>query len=325
MNTAPDRRAVLRATVMVAISACCFGSISPLTVMALESGVALQGIQAWRYATTAVLFVLYAWWCPSPAPRISHDALGTPVARWYTPGVLLIAGGGQATVAALALTALRWIPAATAAFLFYTYPAWVAILTAVRGTERLDRVRIAALVLALGGIGAMVGAPDTASLHPLGLITILGGAIFYAAYIPVLGSLQLTRAPIDVARAVSVGGAIVFVSWALATNALFAHFDTRALFASVLQGVLSTGALLGFLAGLSALGAVRTAITSTIEPFWTTMLGVVLLGQPIGTGTVVGGVAIMVAVLLLQRPSVPLATLDSSSAHGADHTGRPNT
>jgi drug/metabolite transporter (DMT)-like permease len=32
------------------------------------------------------------------------------------------------------------------------------------------------------------------------------------------------------------------------------------------------------------------------------MLGVVLLGQPIGVGTVVGGAAIMSAVLLLQRP-----------------------
>lgn len=322
---APDRRAVLRATVLVAFSACCFGSISPLTVMALESGVALQGIQAWRYATTAVLFVLYAWLRPSASPRNTHDLTGAAVAPWYSARVLFIAGGGQATVAALALTALRWIPAATAAFLFYTYPAWVAILTAMRGTERLDRVRIAALVLALGGIGAMVGAPDAASLHPLGLLTILGAAVFYAVYIPVLGSLQTTRAPIDVARAVSVGGAIVFVTWAVATNALLAHFDARALFASVLQGVLSTGALLGFLAGLAALGAVRTAITSTIEPFWTTMLGVVLLGQPIGTGTIVGGVAIMAAVLLLQRPSVPLAALDSSSSHGADHTGRPNT
>ena len=54
--------------------------------------------------------------------------------------------------------------------------------------------------------------------------------------------------------------------------------------------------------GARVLGNVRTAITSTVEPFWTTMLGVVLLGQPVGVGTLIGGGAIMGAVLLLQRP-----------------------
>lgn len=39
-----------------------------------------------------------------------------------------------------------------------------------------------------------------------------------------------------------------------------------------------------------------------MEPFWTTLLGITLLGQGVGIGTVVGGIAIMGAVLLLQRP-----------------------
>jgi len=70
----------------------------------------------------------------------------------------------------------------------------------------------------------------------------------------------------------------------------------------VTQGVISAGAFLGFLLGLRLLGSVRTAITSTVEPFWTTLLGITLLGQGVGIGTVVGGIAIMGAVLLLQRP-----------------------
>ena len=65
------------------------------------------------------------------------------------------------------------------------------------------------------------------------------------------------------------------------------------------------------LAGLRILGNVRTAITSTVEPFWTTLLGVVLLAQPVGTGTLVGGAAIMAAVLLLQRPVASAPTRSS--------------
>jgi hypothetical protein len=37
------------------------------------------------------------------------------------------------------------------------------------------------------------------------------------------------------------------------------------------------------------------------------MLGVALLAQPIGNGTLLGGAAIMGAVLLLQRPVRPSA------------------
>ncbi len=323
MTPAPSRRELIRATLLVAVSACCFGSIGPLTLIALKSGVALQGVQAWRYTVTALLLMVYAAWRPSPAHPQAARASGFDAAPWYSTRVLLIAGGGQASVATLALLSLRWIPASTSAFLFYTYPAWVAIMTSVRGVEPLGAGRVIALMLSLGGIAAMVGAPTAASLNPTGVVVSLLAAAVYAIYIPVLSRLQRTRAPLDVARAIAVGGAVVFLTWALTTGTLLAHHDARSIVVSCLQGVLSTGAFLGFLSGLSRLGAVRTAITSTIEPFWTTLIGVLVLGQPIGGGTLVGGAAIMAAVLLLQRPNVPLAPLHSSTSHEGDHTGRP--
>ena len=332
MKSVPSRQDVVRATLMVAASACCFGSISPLTLVALDHGVSLQGIQAWRYSTTAVLLLAYgAWRGRAARSGTSRTATAAPAAAtagvvpspWYTPRVLLIAGGGQASVATLALLALRWIPAATEAFLFYTFPAWVAMLMAARRIERIDRSRGIALALALGGIAIMVGAPDAASLHPTGVAIALAASVVYALYIPVLGALQEGRPSLDVSRAIAVGGSLIFISWSLATGTLFANFDGVAIAASMLQGVLSSVAFLGFLAGLSALGAVRTAITSTIEPFWTALLGFALLNQRIGVSTVVGGIVIMAAVLLLQRPSVPSEPLHSSSSHKGDHPDHP--
>jgi drug/metabolite transporter (DMT)-like permease len=285
----------------VVFSACCFGSISPLTVIATGRGMSLESIQTWRYFTSAVVLVGIGLW---KRPQLTDASLGP----WYRPRTLLLAGSGQALVATLALVALRWLPAATAGFLFYTYPAWVTIITALRGLEPLDRTRLAALVLSLGGIAAMVGAPDAASFSPIGLAVILTAALVYALYIPLLSSLQRGRDALDVSRAIAVGGTVLFACWSLSTGTLFAIPDGVAWGASVLQGVLSAGSFLGFLAGLRVLGNVRTAITSTVEPFWTTMLGVVLLNQRIGTGTIIGGAAIMGAVLLLQRPvASPLA------------------
>lgn len=305
MSTSPgDRSATLRGTLAVVVSACCFGSISPLTVIATDRGMALESIQTWRYFTSAVLVLAFGWWTrrrtpsPVPAPTNAEPA-------WHHPRVLLIAGGGQAIVATLALAALRWLPAATASFLFYTYPAWVTVMSAVRGLEPIDRSRVVALLLALGGIGAMVGAPSADSLSPIGLAVILSGALVYALYIPVLGNLQRGRDALDVTRAICVGGTICFAAWSVSAGTLFAIPDVVALGASMLQGALAAGAFFGFLAGLRILGNVRTAITSTVEPFWTTLLGVVVIGQPVGTGTIVGGIAIMTAVLLLQRPVAP--------------------
>ncbi len=293
------RRAVLRGTLAVVVSACCFGSISPLTVVATDRGMALESIQTWRYLTSAVLVLAYGWWARRGASPATPP-LG--VLPWYHPRVMLVAGGGQAIVATLALAALRWLPAATASFLFYTYPAWVTVISAVRGLEPIDRTRVVALLLALGGIAAMVGTPSAGSLSPIGLAVILSGALVYALYIPVLNGLQRGRNALDVTKAICVGGALCFAVWSVSSGALFAVPDMVGLGASMLQGALASGAFFGFLAGLRLLGNVRTAITSTVEPFWTTMLGVVVLGQPVAAGTIVGGAAIMGAVLLLQRP-----------------------
>jgi drug/metabolite transporter (DMT)-like permease len=300
-----DRRATWRGTLAVIVSGCCFGSISPLTVIASERGMALESIQTWRYFTSAVLVMAFGWFTRRRV-RAAADPMagGVPAATspWYAPRTLLIAGGGQAIVATLALAALRWLPAATASFLFYTYPAWVTLIAAVRGLEPIDRPRLVALALALGGIGAMVGAPSAASLSPIGLVVILAGAFVYALYIPVLGALQYGRDALDVTRAICVGGTVCFAAWSIPAGTLFAVPDGVALGASMLQGVLASGAFFGFLAGLRILGNVRTAITSTVEPFFTTLLGVGLLRQPVGVGTLIGGAAIMSAVLLLQRP-----------------------
>ena len=303
---------------LLVFSACCFGSIGPLTVIALRNGAQLPGVQTWRYAVAALLLLAFARYKRGSQPPVREPG----VRAWHHPLTLLIAGGGQATVATLALLALQWIPAATQSFLFYTYPVLVTIIAAMRGVEPLTGVRIVALLLAVGGIVAMVGTPDAGSLHPAGVGLALAAALLYALYIPVLAALQARRSAVDVACAMAVGGTIGFLSWALLTGALNDGLNAPALAASILQGVLTTAAFVGFLAGLAELGPVRTAITCTVEPFWTTMLGVLLLAQPAGAGTTVGGICIMAAVLLLQRVARP--PLHSSTAHEGDQNGRPS-
>ncbi|MGA1359781.1 MAG: hypothetical protein ACO32Z_01190, partial [Gemmatimonadaceae bacterium] len=59
------------------------------------------------------------------------------------------------------------------------------------------------------------------------------------------------------------------------------------------------------------LGAVRTAILSTVEPFWNAILAAVVLGQRITPMTIAGGTVIMGAIVLLQRSAHPALQTDA--------------
>ena len=283
----------LIATGFVAVAACCFGSVSVLTLVGTGAGASLPTLIMWRYAMAVPLLMI-----------IAGGAAAFRVERRLLWRIILLGGGGQAIVTGFTLVSLRWIPAATEAFLFYTFPAWVAIFAAVRGTEPLTRDRVVALVLAMGGIAFMVGAPGAESLKPIGVVFVIAAAIVYALYIPLLDDLRhRTNGAITTAW-LSVGSAVVFGVWAVAGGSFRLAQPPTVWFAAVTLAIVCTVvAFLMILRGLAVLGPVRTAITCTIEPFWTAVLAALVLAQPIQARTLVGGGLIAVAVFLLQRKS----------------------
>src|SRR5439155_14754922 len=135
-----------------------FGSISVLTVLTTRAGTALLTAMAWRYLLAALLLGVGG----------SMSRLRA-IPRQRIVQLMLIGGFGQALITYLSLHALEYIPVGPLAFLFYTYPAWVAALAAIRRTEPLTPVRVAALILALAGVTIIVGTP-TGKLNPVGVV-----------------------------------------------------------------------------------------------------------------------------------------------------------
>jgi drug/metabolite transporter (DMT)-like permease len=285
-----------RATLLVLASACAYGTLSIVASATAKTGVALVALMAWRYALAAPALVI-----ASGGPRA---VLAVPAGRMLA--LLLVGGGGQTLVTWLSLSSLEWISAASLGFLFYTYPAWVTVFAAVAGIERLSLPRVGALALALAGITLMVGTPWTASLPLPGVLRALGAAMFYAAYVPLLHKL---RGPLDAAVAstfVIIGAATAFVTIALVQGVLFTGMTpVNWAFATLLALFSTVFAFIAFLSGLAVLGPVRTAILSTLEPFWTALLGALLLGQSLGPATLAGGALIVAAILVLQRQGTP--------------------
>ena len=308
MNDTP--RALSRATLLVMFSACCFGSIPILITLATSSGARLVDILAWRYLIAAVLLVVVSG---GIAPVLA------PGRRAWL--VIIFAGGGQAAIAFVSLSALRYIPVATLTFLFYTYPAWVAVMAAVRGTERMSGRRALALALSLAGIALMVGMPGAGGLHPIGALLALSSALMYAMYIPLIDGLGRGLPAAVTSVYATTGAGAILVAVAFAQGGLAPRFAPIGWTAVLILAVVCTVlAFLAFLHGLAEIGPVRTAIVSTIEPFWTALLGSVVLSQQIGPRTLAGGLLIAAAVILLQlghRTAAAASAVYSDASSGS--------
>ncbi len=281
-------------TAFALLAALGFASVSTLTSLATGAGVALAVVLLWRYAIGAAVLGLYA------GTARHHRLPRREEVRW-----IVLGGGGQALLVGMALWSLRWLSVAQLAFLFYTYPAWVALFQTIRGEERPTRRRLAALALSFGGVAVINGAPlgggPGAALAPPGVALALGAAVVYGLYIPLMQWMQRTH-PVTVTSAYAqLGSAACFLLLALGRHTLgagvpasaWAAIAALALFGTVLPSAF-------FLMGLMRLGPVRTAIVSTVEPFLTAVIGLIVLHQAASPGLLLGGTMIVGAVLLLQ-------------------------
>lgn len=287
---------VSRATVLIVVSALSFGSISVLTVLLTSAGVPLVTAMAWRYVLGALLLfglVGIGQLRSIPNQRILQ--------------LLAIGGVGQALITYLSLYALEFIPVGPLAFLFYTYPAWVALLAAVRKTERLTPIRVLALSLALIGVTVMVGTSATERLNPTGVLLALASALLYSAYLPALEHLQRDIPALVSTFLLIAGASVSFILGGLITGRLYLPAGLTVWSNIFLLALVSTViAFSTLIKGLSVLGPVRTAIIATVEPFFTALLGFAVLGNQLTATTLIGGVLIAAAVLLIQRSATRL-------------------
>jgi drug/metabolite transporter (DMT)-like permease len=290
MNS-PDT-SIGRATMLIVISALSFGSISVLTVLTTGAGVHLLTAMAWRYVLGALFLGV-----------VVQKGQIAVIRKRRILQLMLIGGVGQALITYLSLHALEYIPVGPLAFLFYTYPAWVAMVAAIRRTERLTPIRVSALVLALAGVTIMVGTPNE-KLNPIGVTLALASALLYSGYLPALEHLQEGIPALLATFLLIAGAAISFVIVALVSRDLVmptgAAVWSNILLLALVSTVIAFSALIK---GLAVLGPVRTAIIATVEPFFTAILGAVVLGSRLGISTLIGGILIASAVLIIEWSS----------------------
>ena len=268
-----------------------FSTITIFTTLLTRAGTPLLMAMLGRYVFASIVLVPMAG---------GFAAIRLPRARVVQ--LAGIGGLGQAVIAFLSLTALNYIPAATLVFLFYTFPAWVALRAALLRTEPLTGLRLLSLALSFAGVAVMVGWPGTAAVHPLGAGLALSAAVVYALFIPLIDRLRAGVSAVVATAWVALGAIVIFLVSSVATGQLAIPSVPLSWLWLVGLGTISTaGAFTLFLRGLAVVGPVNTAIVTTAEPFFVAILAALVLGQPITPQTIVGGSLIAIAVLVLQR------------------------
>jgi drug/metabolite transporter (DMT)-like permease len=279
---------------LTALSAAFFGSLAIYGKYADRMGIPLTELLAVRFGAAAVILwtlVLF---------RRERVRWGWRTAGLVVMGLLYV---GQA---ATYFTSLKTVPAAVTSILLYLYPVVVMLLAAAFLGERLNRVRVVALVLAVVGVFTVVN-PLSAhgTIDSAGLLFGLATAAIYATYIlvgrallhdvssVVATALIATTAGVVLAAAGAVGGqlrALDAGGWALALS--------MAVVATAIPATM-------FLAGLARVGATRAAIISTLEPATTVVLAALLLGEDLGPVRLLGGGIVLVAAVIVARNVPP--------------------
>ena len=278
-----------RAVLLIVISALSFGSISVLTVLVTREHIPLVTAMAWRYCVAGILL-----------GAVLRPVGPRSICRRKIVQLMLIGGCGQALITYLSLHALDYISVGPLAFLFYTYPAWVALLAAIRKTETLTALRVGALALALLGVSIMIGAPRE-KLNAIGVTLALASAILYSIYLPALEQVQRGVPAFTATFFLIAGCAMTFLVAGVFAGEFYIPRSgpawTNLLLLALVSTVIAFSALIK---GVSIIGPVRTSIIATVEPFFTAVLGVVVLGNQFAVSTLVGGVLIGAAILVIE-------------------------
>lgn len=285
---------------LVAFSAAAFGTLAIFGRAAYAEGLTTFSILFLRFGLAAL--------CLLALMRARRERLPRGGVMLRLAGMGALGYVGQAFAY---LTALQYASAGLVALLLYLYPVMVAGLAAVVMGERLTRVKLFALALAVCGTALTVG---PAGGQALGIVLAIAAAAIYSVYI-IVGTQVLrhvspvqSSAVIFAAAGLSAGGLALVEGLRLpATPGGWAAIGAIVVVATVLPVV-------AFLAGLERIGPTNAALLSTLEPVVTVLLAAWLLGERLGWLSVVGGGLILAAVVMLAWASMARGELRRAPA-----------
>ncbi len=195
---------------------------------------------------------------------------------------------------------------AHAAILIGLTPIQVLIIAGLRGQERITARKAAGMAIALAGVAVLKAFEPAAGTGAtwLGDFFILITGLCFALF-TVFGK-EVTRqySTITMNTYAYVGGAVALLPWTLweAARRPLAHVSAEAWLAAVYMALFpSVIAYLIYYHALARMTASRVSAFSYLQPVFASVMGVVILGENLGTPVIAGGLVILTGVYLAER------------------------
>jgi len=192
------------------------------------------------------------------------------------------------------------VSSSVTALVIATVPLFAAVVAWVTGSERVERRRVAGLLLGFGGVAVLVGLDVGRS--DLGDVVSLGVVSVGYALGPWVLSRHLSGLPglgvVAASLALCALGYLPAALLALPRHPLSVSVVASAATLTVLCTVV---AFLAFFALVAEVGAMRTTVITYVNPAVALLLGVTALGEHLGPGTVAGLALIVGGSVLATR------------------------
>ena len=272
---------------LIALSAAAFGTLAIFGRYAYAAGMDTFTVLFLRFSLASMVMAILLVARRESLPR------GKILAQLIGMGAL-----GYVGQSFLYLTAINYASAGLVALLLYLYPCFVLILSVIVFRERVTRVKVVALTLALFGTALTV---DPQGGQTIGALMAITAAAIYSVYIIVGANVMKHVSAVQSSTVIFASAGAVFGTMTLFNGVHFPIHDSGWLTVAGIVLIATVIPVVSFLAGLERVGPTNAAMLSTLEPVVTVVLGASLFGEQLSPIGLAGGGLILLAVLLLTR------------------------
>ncbi|MFL5952611.1 MAG: DMT family transporter [Gaiellaceae bacterium] len=249
-----------------------------------------------RYGAATVLFWAFTYW------RERSFGIALRDLRYVVLAALFIYFNQLCFVYGIDKTS-----AATVTLFLGTTPIFIGVLATIVGFERMGRGFWIAALVSLVGVGFVASGSGGFSGHVVGDGIAVMTAVTWAGYSVLIAPLMRRYSPFRISSLVlALGWVPLAITGAQQTFSQSFHFGTLVwvCFAFAVIGPLFLTNILWFTA-ISRVGPSRASLFSNVQPLLGVLFAILLLGEHLTRWEVVGGLAILGAVLV-ERSRRPL-------------------
>ena len=281
-------------TVLILLAAFCWGLIGLFTRSLSALGLTSLQIAALRSIVSAVLMIGYLAVRSPKELKIQLKDLW----MFFGTGVCSLLFFNVCYFTAINLTSLS-----VAAILLYTAPIFVMILSAIFFREKITKRKLLALVLALGGCVLVTGVlRGKLVLSAFGLLMGIGSGFGYALY-SIFSPLALKKystLTVTTYTFLTCGVCSLVFLRPVSLVRTCAAAPVKSVIMILLLAVVSTVApYLLYTEGLKHTASGRASVMASLEPVVASLVGVVVFKEAMGIDGVLGTLAVLAAVVLL--------------------------